>query len=488
MLRKTTIFSLLILLVFAVVLYWLGSTRFNEFYQSQKKVAQETTNIVHREVEKQLAQKQLLVGIFLEDHYELISELAKHPKNEKLYARLNAKLERFFPDFFSANIATDEGNPIIDDFDGNLGQLCITDMQYFSKEKKQRIRIHPNQNIYHYDVLVPFQIQSKGMILFVSFEPGSIASLLHTSQSYQHKLILIQEKGEHLIEIIDQGARDKLEGRLDYRLDQNEKDRILSSNHVAGTYWKVIDMHDPDLFENYKMSLIKESVAIYLFFFVMIVVMLFFLYRGDKKRVAAEKQLEKNTQDVVELNIQLSLANEELGKLSITDGLCGIYNRRHLDGKLSEEWERAKRGKVPLAFVLIDVDYFKQYNDLYGHQAGDECLKNISRILAETFRRAGDLVARYGGEEFAVVTLVDSELTVINQVDKFRLAVEALSFEHKGSKVSQFVTVSAGVAYRIPDEAFSIDRFMKEADEALYIAKANGRNQIATVGEQDEDI
>jgi len=483
MLNKITVFSIIILLGFAFVLYWLGSMRFNEFYQSQKTVALETTDIVHLEIEKQLAQKKLLVGIFLEDHYELVSELANHPADEQLYHDLNAQLKRFFPDFFSVNIATGQGKPVIDDFEGNLGQLCIEDMQFFSKDKKQLIRIHPNQNLYHYDILMPFRVQNEDMILFVSFEPSNIASLLHTSQSYKHKLILVQEKREHLIEIIDKGARNKLEGRLDYRLDQNEKDRVLSSNHVDGTYWEVIDMHAPDLFVSFKRSLIKESTTIYLFFFVIIVVMLIILYRGDKKRVSAERQLEKNTQDVIELNIQLSLANEELEKLSITDGLTGIYNRRHLDEKLSEEWERAKRLGIPLAFALIDIDYFKQYNDLYGHQAGDECLINIARVLAETFRRAGDLVARYGGEELAVVTLVDSQATIISQIEKFRTALKELQFKHKGSKVSEYVTVSTGVTFRTPDASLSAKQFVKEADEALYKAKANGRNQIVTIGE-----
>lgn len=480
MLKKIITFTILILLGFALVLFWLGGVRFNDFYKSQKSVAQESTNIVHLEIEKQLEQKRLLVEIFLEDHYKLISSLAINPQDEQLFIDLNTKLERFFPDYFSASIATENGTPVIDDFDGNLGQLCIDDMEHFSKHKEQLIRIHPNQNIYHYDVLAPFVLGVKNMIFFVSFSPGNVASLLLTSQSNEHKLILAQTEREYLIEVVDQGARDKLTERLDYRLDESEKSRILSSDHVAGTLWDVLDLHEPDLFEGFKKSLIQESLVIYFIFSAIFLFMAGILYSGERKRAGAENQLQQKNKDIVELNNKLSTTNKELEQLSITDGLTGIFNRRYLDDKLSEEWERAKRLGFSLTFVLIDVDCFKQYNDLYGHQAGDECLQEIAKILKKTFRRAGDFVARYGGEEFAVVTLVDNKETSFEQVDKFRASVEARRIENKDSKVCGYITVSAGVAHVVPDITLSVNGLIKEADEALYKAKTNGRNQVVS--------
>jgi len=480
MLKKIITFTVLILLGFALLLFWLGSVRFNDFYKSHKLVAQETTGIVHLEIEEQLEQKRLLVEIFLEDHYKLISTLAMNPQDEQLYGDLNTKLKRFFPDYFSANIATENGTPVIDDFDGNLGQLCIDDMEHFSKQKEQLTRIHPNQNIYHYDVLVPFLSGTQNMIFFVSFNPTKIAGLLRTSQSAKHKLILAQREREYLIEVVDRGARNKLTDRLDYRLDESEKSRILSSNHVMGTLWDVMDLHDSDLFEDFKKSLIRESTIIYFIVSVLFLLMAGILFSGERKRVRAENLLQKKSQDVIELNNKLNISNKELQKLSITDGLTGIFNRRYLDDKLTEEWERAKRLGTSLTFVLIDVDCFKQYNDLYGHQAGDECLKEIAKVLAKTYRRAGDFVARYGGEEFAVVTLVDNKETAFKQIDMFRASIEERKIEHKDSKVCRYITISAGVANRFPNKSLSVDRLVKDADEALYKAKTNGRNQVVS--------
>ena len=478
MLKKIVIFDLIILLGFAFILYWIGSVRFNDFYESQNSIAIETTNIIHREIEKQLEQKKLLVTIFLEDHITLVSKLADSPGNEKLFTELNAKLKRYFPDFFSANIATEHGIPIIDDFEGNLGQLCIEDMRHFSKGKAQIIRIHPNPNIYHYDILIPFSSKKKDFIFFVSFKPDDISSLLLTSQSTSHILMLIQKDRENLIEILDSGARDSLTTRLDYRLTQEEITRILASAPVKGSQWSVIDLHEPLLFSNYQKSIINESAIIFIIFSIIVFILTGFLYMGDRKRALAEAQLAQKNDYITKLNTKLSLANESLEKLSITDPLTGLFNRRYLDSKLAEERDRARRLNLSVVFALIDVDYFKQYNDVYGHQAGDECLKIVANVLSLTFRRAGDFVARYGGEEFAIVTMVDSYKSAPSQIKKFIKSIEACNIEHKGSKIANNLTISAGVSYLLPDSSYTLTDLVQNADKALYTAKANGRNQV----------
>ena len=367
---------------------------------------------------------------------------------------------------------------MIDDFEGNLGQLCIQDMQDFAKGITQNIRVHPNPNIYHYDILIPFEFNDRGMFFFVSFNSSDIASLLLTSQLDNHKLMLINEQKENLIEILDLGARNMLKGRLDYRLTNNEKNRILTYVPIKGTQWHLIDLHEANLFSDYNDSIIRESAIIFILFSLIVFVLSIFLYVGERKRLFTEQQLEQQNLYITKLNTKLSKANEDLERLSVTDPLTGLFNRRYFDNKLEEEWDRAKRLNLTLVLAIVDVDYFKQYNDIYGHQAGDECLKIVSNVLSLSFRRANDFVARYGGEEFAIVTMVEDYKAAIEQVNKFRTAIEDCDIKHSGSESADHLTVSAGVSYLAPDSPFTLESLIKNADQALYSAKAKGRNHV----------
>lgn len=159
------------------------------------------------------------------------------------------------------------------------------------------------------------------------------------------------------------------------------------------------------------------------------------------------------------------------------DGLTGLANRRCFDGVLQQEWLRLGRSQKPLSLILCDVDCFKAYNDLYGHQAGDGCLQKVALALRESARRSGDVVARYGGEEFAMIlpeTDLEGALAVAQNI---RERVARLKILHQGSTVGNYLTLSQGVACCIPS-----DRCWRElidgADEALYRAKGCGRDRI----------
>jgi diguanylate cyclase (GGDEF)-like protein len=168
--------------------------------------------------------------------------------------------------------------------------------------------------------------------------------------------------------------------------------------------------------------------------------------------------------------------------LSNTDGLTGIANRRLLEEHLQQEWRRMKRDQSSLTVVMADIDYFKKYNDFYGHQAGDDCLKAVARVLGEHCRRPGDLAARYGGEEFMLVlpaTDLDGATAI---VDRINLALKELEIKHEASDSSQFVTISFGVAGAVPDSSFKIDDLVAAADKALYDAKSRGRNCVVVSG------
>lgn len=178
----------------------------------------------------------------------------------------------------------------------------------------------------------------------------------------------------------------------------------------------------------------------------------------------------------VKNQIDLKKLQENLTQLAITDGLTGISNRRSFDRQLLTEWNRALRVQQSLAVVILDVDLFKKYNDYYGHQAGDECLKQISHVLTDSCNRNSDFVARYGGEEFAMILPETTSPLVV--MEKLFQTLEALAIPHAMSEFG-LVTVSAGISIRVPkhDEDSSI--LIREADEALYTAKNQGRNQAA---------
>jgi diguanylate cyclase (GGDEF)-like protein len=190
--------------------------------------------------------------------------------------------------------------------------------------------------------------------------------------------------------------------------------------------------------------------------------------------------------DLLEVTKQLTEANERLERLSLLDGLTGVANRRHFNQTFDLEWRRAVRSGASLGLILIDIDFFKQYNDTYGHPSGDHCLKQIAGVLAGTVRRVADLVARYGGEEFAVLLPGTSLAGVAKIAELLRTKIEELGIPHSDSKVSTHVTISLGAAATIPTRGASPAGLVTAADQALYHAKQAGRNQVKVAERVDQ--
>lgn len=178
-----------------------------------------------------------------------------------------------------------------------------------------------------------------------------------------------------------------------------------------------------------------------------------------------------------ELQFELKGKNAALEKLSSLDPLTGIPNRRRFDEFMRNEWQRARRRKSMLSVVLVDVDYFKSYNDFYGHQLGDQALTRVAAAMSSSLNRPADLLARYGGEEFVVV-LPDTDYPgAMALADAFRRKVEELNIPHEQSKAASCVTISLGVACCEPAKPdVSAEKLLEKADKALYAAKEQGRN------------
>jgi diguanylate cyclase (GGDEF)-like protein len=187
---------------------------------------------------------------------------------------------------------------------------------------------------------------------------------------------------------------------------------------------------------------------------------------AELKKVTA--QLEQKTRALEDANLHLGRAIETLHRISTLDGLTEVANRRHFDDTLALEWRRAVRSGQPMSLLMLDIDFFKAFNDQHGHQAGDDVLRRVAHALRDSVHRAADLVARYGGEEF-VVLLPDTTGEQAREIAEMLRA----RIEEPGT-----VTASLGVATQVPSRDGNPDELVKRADEALYEAKRLGRNRV----------
>jgi diguanylate cyclase (GGDEF)-like protein len=188
--------------------------------------------------------------------------------------------------------------------------------------------------------------------------------------------------------------------------------------------------------------------------------------------------LKQEVRDRLAAEAALQSANRELQRLANLDGLTQVANRRRFDEYLAQEWRRLSREQSPLSLILCDVDLFKRYNDTYGHQAGDDCLRSIAHVLQVAATRPADVVARYGGEEFAIILPNTPLEGAVKIAEEVQAGIKQLQLEHRGSHISPFVTLSLGVASLVPSLGLASAMLIAAADQALYQAKAEGRDRI----------
>jgi diguanylate cyclase (GGDEF)-like protein/PAS domain S-box-containing protein len=170
---------------------------------------------------------------------------------------------------------------------------------------------------------------------------------------------------------------------------------------------------------------------------------------------------------------------KQLEELSFKDGLTGVFNRRMFDSVMEVEWANAKRNRQPLSLIMLDIDYFKQYNDYYGHIQGDECLKRVANVLACVATRSRDFFARYGGEEFILVLPETDEVAAFKIAERCRNVIFKAQIPHEKSLVSQLLTISIGISTITPTRNDEAIKFIATVDKQLYVAKEKGRNSIA---------
>jgi len=198
-----------------------------------------------------------------------------------------------------------------------------------------------------------------------------------------------------------------------------------------------------------------------------------------KELDAANEKLTEQNSELEAMNGELEALNEELHRLTLVDGLTGIANRRYFDEYLEREWRTGLRQQKPLSLIMADIDFFKLYNDTYGHQSGDDCLRDVASVLDKSIKRVTDFAARYGGEEFTIV-LPDTELDgAMFVAEKIRKRVEDLQIPNSETP-GRCVTISLGVASMLPSMGVSPSSLIALADKAMYQAKNSGRNRVVS--------
>lgn len=209
-----------------------------------------------------------------------------------------------------------------------------------------------------------------------------------------------------------------------------------------------------------------------------------------RAKVKAMQRILQMRTSLVVLTRKLDTANQELKRLSSRDGLTGMPNRRFFDQSLDQEWRRAQRNNTEITLMMCDIDYFKDYNDTYGHQTGDDCLKQVAQAMSRALERASDMAARYGGEEFAIILPGTGMGGALFVAHRLLNDIRELHLSHSASPIGR-VTISIGIATAIPGSS-SFQELIEAADQALYQAKREGRNRVcqapAILGQQPEAL
>lgn len=284
--QTNVIFTLLVATTLAVLL-WSGITRIADYKNYHSQISKNAVRNVSESIRNFIAERKRLIQVFSNEHQALIKKSALEPENTGFKKNLESEVRKYFPDFFSFTITDENGKPYYDDFDGLIGDLCLSDVKVFATTKNSIPRVHPHHELYHYDLLSLLNINGQKFIFFISFPADEISAYLKSAQAIGHSIILTIMQFENIIEITAVGSRNKT-FREDYRLTDRELETLLAKDDVAGTFWTVFDMHSPDLFSDFVKKVLIETAVIVLIVIIISNLFLLLVRKEEKKRKKAE--------------------------------------------------------------------------------------------------------------------------------------------------------------------------------------------------------
>lgn len=279
------------------------------------------------------------------------------------------------------------------------------------------------------------------------------AKEIKTTNAYINKILLALENGYELKDIAIPNFENKI-SHINKVVDKLISYEVSVAQYERKNFLQVYD------------SLVLNVGIILSIVILAVLIILFDVFKSIQ---ADQTSLEVATK-------KLKIANKKLENVSYTDSLTGLFNRRYFNHIYDRELKRAKRTHSYITFMMLDIDYFKQYNDTYGHIEGDWALKSVAKVLKETLQRPGDFVFRLGGEEFGVLLTETPESNSAVIARKIGDSIREREIKHEKSKVNDYLTISIGVACCIADEALNEEMLMTRADEMLYKSKENGRD------------
>jgi len=344
--KSYPIFILVTILFFGLVLLWLAHSRNREFSQHQQFIAAQSTTGVADEIGRVIREKQHLVQLFSREQQRLLARLLQQTDEVDIRRQVEAKLAAYFPDYFAFTLATATGQPMLDDFDGKIGEICQQDIIAFAQTDRNLPRIHPNTDAYHFDVMT--RMADRSHVLFVSFRARVLGDILKNVQPSQHQLMLVLPGNPPLIEVTAAGPRINLP-REDYRMQPGELARVLQQHPIANTRWTVLDLAAASLFRNFRQQLVFQSLLVFLPFMIFALIMLYLYHRAEQQRQQAEASRDEFLSTVShELRTPLTAIHGALRL--VTGGVTGSVN-----DKVRELIDIAEKNSQRLILLVNDL-------------------------------------------------------------------------------------------------------------------------------------
>ncbi len=319
-------FILIIIVFFILLLAWVGIKRYDDFVSYHILASKQATASLADEIARMIFEKKHRVKVIANKYQALLLAQVDDPDNEVISQQIKTELNEHFPDYFAFTLAKAKGEPLLDDFEYNISEYCQQDIRLFAQKNINLPRIHPTPDAYHYDIMSIFTGKQKKYILFVSFKAEILSRILLHSQPVKHNLILTFGNKPLLMEATATGLRYQL-ARNDYHLSDVENQRILSQHEIAGTSWKVVDLHDPQLFDEFGKTLWWQSMMVFFPFLLLTIIMLYLFREEETLRHRAETAKDEFIATIShELRTPLTAI---LGSLNlIASGVTGEINKK----------------------------------------------------------------------------------------------------------------------------------------------------------------
>lgn len=425
--RLTLIAAIVFLLLVAATLAYNGVNRYQQYRQFQTTNAETVAIGVATEVAQFIRERQRMVALFTEEHIDTVARLLKNrDDSEEIVAYLRQRAGRFFPDMFALTILDAQGQPLWDDFDGLIGDLCLEDARQLLATGRHSVRVHPNPLVYHFDIMAPWNKDGANGLFFISFSADYLGQLLRVRQIPGHQLLLVDRGAQNLIEITPDGARINWP-RQDYRMQPDELARLLTSMPVSGTRWEVVDLREAGLFEGELRDIIVEALIIFTIFAAVIVITVRLLWLEARRRIHAEQARDEFVALVShELRTPLTavrgtlglLANEVTGELNPKTrdmASMALRNAEHLGLLVDDllDLQKLEAGKMVFHKELVTMssivehavasysDYARRLGARFRitDEAKDVCVRvdaqRIEQVLANLLSNA----VKYGADE-----------------------------------------------------------------------------------------